>query len=458
MKIKISAIAAAVAAATLSMAADAATIDFHGYARSGVGSATKGGSLVCYNLGPNNLGHFRLGNECDTYLELQFDSLLAEKAGTQFKFHTMLAQGTQQIADWEKTTPALRQLWVEATNVGAGPLANSSLWAGKRYYKRQDIHMLDMFYNEVSGPGAGIEGIDVAGAAKFSLAYMRKGETDWKGSRTTLYQNAAGQIFGDKAKCGAGCSEVNVDNYAVNNFSPNFANGGANSVTNIDLRLEGLAIGDFGSVDFMGNIVKQNNRVDWNGVEADAKNGWALTGQHTIGVLGGFNRAILQYAKDGASLNGSANVLQTTDYKGYRFLDHLVFDFGAINGSAVIGYQNDKSDASNQDDKTWTIGVRPWYHFNDLYSVGTEIGHVQVKPKKGDTKRMEKVTLAAQIAPGKGFWTRPALRAYYTYAKWNDAAKGDGVARTGRDNETWVSGYSNSTNGSTYGLQMEAWW
>lgn len=433
MKMKFSAIAAAVAAATLSMAADASTIDFHGYARSGVGSATKGGSLVCYNLGPNNMGHFRLGNECDTYLELQFDSVLAEKAGSQFKFHTMLAQGTQQIVDWEKTTPALRQLWAEATNVGSGPLASSSLWAGKRYYKRQDIHMLDMFYNEVSGPGAGIEGIDVAGAAKFSLAYMRNGEADWK-------------------------SNASPDIYAVNNFAPNIANGGANSVTNIDMRLEGLAVGDFGSVDFMGNIVKQNNRVDWAGVEADAKSGYALTGQHTIGVLGGFNRAVLQYAKDGANLNGSASILQKNDYKGFRFLDHLVFDFGAVNGSAVIGYQNDKSDAGNYDNKTWTLGVRPWYHFNDLYSVGAELGHVQVKPKVGDTKRMEKVTLAAQIAPGKGFWTRPSLRAYYTYAKWNDAAKGDGVARTGRDNETWVSGYSNSTNGSTYGLQMEAWW
>ena len=434
MKIKLSAIAAAVAAATLSMAADAATIDFHGYARSGVGSSTKGGSMVCYNLGPNNMGHFRLGNECDTYLELQFDSVLAEKAGSQFKFHTMLAQGTEQLDDWENTAPALRQIWTEATNIGSGPLANSSLWAGKRYYKRQDIHMLDMFYNEVAGPGAGIEGIDIAGAAKFSLAYMRKSAADWSSSNS------------DGSK-----------NWATGNYRPEYANSGSDTITNYDMRLEGLAVGDFGSVDFMGNIISPNTRTYANGTEADYKSGYALTAQHTIGVLGGFNRAILQYAKDGANLNGSGS-FATADYKGYRFLDHLVFDFGAINGSAVIGYQDDKSDQGNYDNKTFTIGVRPWYHFNDLYSVGAELGHVQVKPKNGETAKLNKATLAAQIAPGKGYWSRPSLRAYYTYAKWNDAA--GNISCTGRDCGVNVdsSDIKGHTNGSTYGLQMEAWW
>ena len=444
MKIKISAIAAAVAAATLSMAADAATIDFHGYARSGIGSSTKGGSMVCYNLGSANLGHFRLGNECDTYLELQFDSLLAEKAGSQFKFHTMLAEGTQQLQDWEEVSPALRQLWGEATNVGSGPLANASLWAGKRYYKRQDIHMLDMFYNEVAGPGAGIEGVDVGGIAKFSFALMTKSEVNWQ--------------------------------RGTNSYAPEYANTGANAARNFDLRLEGLSIGDFGSADFIANIINQNNRADSKGVERNNDGGYALTAQHTIGVLGGFNRAVLQYAKDGAGLNGSARIqgwdypgwTSTADYKGYRFLDHLVFDFGAINGSAVIGYQDEKSDAANLDNKTFTLGVRPWYHFNDLYSVGAELGHVQVKPKNGETAKLNKATLAAQIAPGKGFWTRPSLRAYYTYAKWNDAANKDngwgagtgGVACTGRDcgvtiDSTDIKGH---TSGSTYGVQMEAWW
>ena len=242
MKIKLSAIAAAVAAATLSMAADAATIDFHGYARSGVGSSTKGGSMVCYNLGPNNMGHFRLGNECDTYLELQFDSVLAEKAGSQFKFHTMLAQGTEQLDDWENTAPALRQIWTEATNIGSGPLANSSLWAGKRYYKRQDIHMLDMFYNEVAVRALVSKASTSPVAAKFSLAYMRKSAADWSSSNS------------DGSK-----------NWATGNYRPEYANSGSDTITNYDMRLEGLAVGDFGSVDFMGNIISPNTRTYANG-------------------------------------------------------------------------------------------------------------------------------------------------------------------------------------------------
>ncbi len=428
MNFKLSAIAAAVAAATLSAGAGAAAIDFHGYARSGVGASTEGGSLVCYrNVG--SMGFYRLGNECDTYAELAFDANLAEKGDTKFNLHTMLALGTQQTGDWENTAPAFRQVWAEATNVGSGPLSTASIWAGKRYYKRQDIHMLDFFYNEVTGPGAGLENVDF-GFAKFSAAYFRNTEQEW----------------------GSKDSGGNTD-YKVGNFRPDIANGGANTMTNIDLRLEGIQLGSFGAIDVMSNFVFQNNRKDWSGVEKDADDGFALSAQHTIGVLGGFNRFVLQYAQDAANLNGAGKLGFKGDYTGYRVLDHLVFDFGAVNGSGVVGYEKTKDGDTNT-----TIGVRPWYHFTDLYSIGAELGHIESKPNSGETKKLNKLTVAGQISAGKSFWARPAIRAYYTYASWNDALKNSNVACTGRDCETWVAGFKDKTNGSTYGLQFEAWW
>lgn len=438
MKFKISAIAAAVAAATLSTAASAEALDFHGYARTGVGSSSKGGSLVCYWMKGGSMGHYRLGNECDTYMELQFDANLAEKDNTQFKLHTMLAAGTQQLQDWEQNVPAWRQIWGEATNIGSGPLANTNLWVGKRYYKRNDVHMTDFFYNQVTGPGAGIENVDVAGFAKFSYAYFRY-QPDYSGTNPWGY-------------------------------NPDFVNGGVKATPLHDLRLEAIQLGDFGSLDFFAQIVTKDNRDDDTGAQPQGKGGWAFTAQHTIGVLGGFNRAVFQYAADGANLDGTAKwwADDTVDYEGYRFLDHLVFEQGAFNGSAFFGYEQDKKLPwyAGATQKEWTLGARAWYHFNELYSVGGEYGHNDLKPTDGkggnlDSRKLDKITVAAQITPGKGFWSRPSLRAYYTYAKWNDAYRDQvpgGAACTGRDCGTNVQGFADATNGSTYGFQMEAWW
>ncbi len=40
-------------------------------------------------------------------------------------------------------------------------LPGSTIWAGKRFYQRHDVHMIDFYYWDISGPGAGLENIDV---------------------------------------------------------------------------------------------------------------------------------------------------------------------------------------------------------------------------------------------------------------------------------------------------------
>lgn len=447
MRFQIKMLSVAVLAASMAGGASASAVDFHGYARSGVGSATKGGSLVCFgNVG--SMGHYRLGNECDTYMELALDSNLAEKRGTEFKLHTMIAAGTQQLNDWEQSSPAWRQAWVEATNIGSGILSNANAWVGKRYYKRQDIHMLDYFYNEVTGPGAGIENID-ASFAKFSYAYMRQGgDLNWDGTKYTI-KDSNGNDTGNT---------VTIPNLA--GYSPNYANGGTKSSTNHDFRLEGIQVagGDAGAIDVMANVIRPDNRSGVSG-----KGGYAVTAQHTYGVLGGFNRVHATLAKDAANLSHSAKwwADNTYKYQGMQVMDHLVFNVGKFNGSAVVGFQSEKDVPwwNGTTRKEVTIGFRPWYHFNDLYSVGGEVGRISVKPENhGQTQTLNKITLAGQLSAGADYWSRPVLRLYYTYAKWNEALKGSNVTCTGRDCGTLATGYSNATNGSSYGLQFEAWW
>ena len=65
------------------------------------------------------------------------------------------------------------------------------------------------------------------------------------------------------------------------------------------------------------------------------------------------------------------------------------------------------------------------------------------------SRDLTKATVALTAAAGRGPYSRPEMRLFYTYAKWNDAAKG------------WVASntvYANNTSGSSVGIQAETWW
>ena len=59
-----------------------------------------------------------------------------------------------------------------------------------------------------------------------------------------------------------------------------------------------------------------------------------------------------------------------------------------------------------------------------------------------------------EIVAGRGFWARPEMRLFYTYANWTDTARDlwGGVAggTTGR--------FGADSKGSTIGFQVEGWW
>ena len=142
----------------------ASSVDFGGYLRSGSGSSSKGGNNACFRLSGDSAfdpggyaavdGAGRLGNQCDTYGEIKLGTMMGESEGTKFGVHTLVAFGTQQVADYEQTIPAFREAYASAEDLGAGAFAKANLWVGKRYYNRKDVHIVDLFTLEVAGPGA----------------------------------------------------------------------------------------------------------------------------------------------------------------------------------------------------------------------------------------------------------------------------------------------------------------
>lgn len=461
MKTLIRTLAASLAAA-FTTGAMAVPVDFSGYLRSGAGTSTAGGKEVCFRL-PGAIVWFRLGNECDTYAALTFGATLGQVDGTSFKAHFTTAYGTQQMANWEQTTPAFREAYVELVDIGAAmkmpALKGATLWAGKRFYKNPDVHMLDYTYWEpAQGPGFGLDGIDV-GIGKLSYAMIRSG--DFTG-------------YGIDTKLGG--------------YNPDLIGGGSRTATSHDLRLEGIDVNPGGKLTVGANLIRANNRggtstyttqtttqvVGVDGKVYDVvvnethtientpgKNGFGLTISHkqdNLLGLGGFHNVVLQFARNAASLKGFGFAGSTDDRREWMLFDHWVIEpkGSPITASMTAGVRNAR--INGQSLREYWVGARPEYHINNIWSLMSEVGYQQVKAEGEAARKLAKVTLGTQFAMGPTTFSRPSIRFYTTYAKWNDAAAAAGsVACTGRDCNTAVPQLDDKRKGVSYGVQVEAW-
>lgn len=84
----------------------------------------------------------------------------------------------------------------------------------------------------------------------------------------------------------------------------------------------------------------------------------------------------------------------------------------------------------------------------------------QTFTRDGDpgARKLAKLTLGTQFSMGHRIWSRPTMRFFSTYAKWNDAPTAAGnVTCAGRDCATPVTSYANKRNATIYGVQIEGW-
>jgi maltoporin len=105
-----------------------------------------------------------------------------------------------------------------------------------------------------------------------------------------------------------------------------------------------------------------------------------------------------------------------------------------------------------------TAGTRQIYHFDKVHDVTLEYGYTKVQNVINlpdghggvftGKPVLQKFTLAPQLTNGPGFWGRPQIRLFGTYAIWNNDAKGSVGAPI----------YANDTKGFSTGAQVETWW
>jgi maltoporin len=452
---------AALAASVISLEsaaqeAPAKDFEYHGYMRSGIGASRGGTDQACYGAVGTST-KFRLGNECETYIEAAFaknHALEKDAAGASFTTHLNIALVSAGRHDWEPTTTtvdgkdpdddpqlsqeltlSLREAYVQAQGV----LGSAQPWVGKRFYRRQDIHILDFYVLDNSGPGAGVENID-AGLGKLHLAVTR---------------NTTSSIDDSPAQ------------------------------TNTDVRLSdvGVGSGKLETIDIYGAAGERGHQT--------GEKKWKKASGTQVGfVYGldtpvGFNRVTVQYGLglfggDSASRSSTlgsfggdgSQAYAAGDNKAFdarkdssttRFVEELTAQFGpSWTSSFVLLYQTtDFGDAEDErGDKVpakteLLAGLRPVLALSKHTGVAFEYGlssvtkaFLRLDSEDYSPSVLQKITIAPQVTAGEGFWARPQLRVFATYAKWNEDSKG------------MIGGpvYAESTSGFSTGAQLEAWW
>ena len=432
MKAKWLPIAAAVTAALAS--ASASAVDFHGYMRSGVGVSSDGDMQTV--IKKTKVG--RLGHEADTYGEVQLGQEVFNKDGKSFYVDSMFAMTSNGSNDWESTKAglqcnvnkceksddaefALRQFNVQAKNLFGG---NETLWAGKRYYQRHDIHISDFYYWNISGAGAGVENIQ-AGPGKLSVAWIRN---DRDGTED-------GWTFNDKL-----------------------------NVNTLDVRYAGIPLWSDATLEVGADYAIANpsdkQKGSSNPQYKNAKDGVMLTAEMTANVLGGFNKSAVQYGTEGYSKvfafwgDGSWYGAEAKDgADGFRLINWGVIPMGdkvEMGHQLVYGVGNEMWE-TNDKWETMSAVVRPAYKWDDFNKTIFEGGYFVDKNKSTDGSAKEdsgyKLTLAQAWSAGASWWARPEIRVFASYVGFDKNEMAGTPFNSNTSKDTW-----------NFGVQAEAWW
>lgn len=382
-------------ALTMSFSLPALALDYSGYFRAGPGLTSNDASRACYALDQGSTGmKYRLGNECDIYGEFVLSQPITTD-GIETRATLMVNHYTPA------TEPAagkgfdqglhVEQMFAEAKGFDIAPQA--TFWIGKERGRRGDVHIVDTFFTEMAGVGAGFKNQPLGGG-KLGVAFYR---TD-----------------SDATKPG---NRVNVE----------YVDQPANAQGKLNFFLTATK-GDF----------------------AGGTTGAGFTVRHDQSGLFGTglsNTLWLQYAQGSAALNSNfGDLTATSAAKSWRIVESFNGQSGRLGGQTILLLASEKDSTGKRTDSA-SIGGRASYAFTKNFKFVGEAGYSQYKPDGGATAKLTKITLAPTLSVGPGFWSRPEFRLYVTIAKWNEAA----------GNVTGQAAFADKTSGTSYGAQVEWW-
>ena len=367
-----------------------------GYLRLGLGS-TDGNDMITFQLDGAE-SKYRLGNESDVYGEFGIGYGKTLENGSEFISEFMFnvygdsnayTNGAEFAGD-----SGVVQAYAGIENVGDAAFREAFFWAGRRFYRRRDVHMTDFYYENMSGDGAGVENARI-GPVGLSTAVF------YYDDDAIDYQSAS-----------------------------------------LDARVHDIAMGG----PWLGEVGA--SWINGSGRDQTGDDGWSLRFHLESDDLSwGQMRNALMFAKGaGIEFNSIGASYADSDDSRVRFVSQALIETSdAFQSQATFVLQQSEID---DEEETWvSAGVRPQYNFTKDWGAALELGYDWFDDNSGD-RWLSKVTLAPFYSFGKeGFFARPQLRAFVTFAKWSDVGAITNQSQLG-----------NVTDGTTFGLQIEHWW
>ncbi len=413
-----------------STARAALTPELQMYLRSASGANGNGGAQECIN-NPGAWGNeFRLGNECQTYGEFGFGAWVlkpATKGDAFFRFFANFAVVYNNHSDFESPNPnnwVMREVYSEGGYFKGVPF---TAWAGKRFYRWGDVHMMDFFPVAMSGPGGGIGGIK-SNYGTWSIA---------------IIQNAQGS--------------------EINGTGPIVTEVGKAAKTSLHVRTDGWEspVGDWslwaiGATTPPGKDVataKEYRKSNGGFIAAKLNSNLAEGLSNELGIA--YGQGIMsnmgpsgELVKDCALPTDASCTVPGS--KRLRAWESLVFETTQWSGQLGLIYDElDKGTSVDNKFRWLSAGLRPMYWFNDNVSLIFEAGISNIVDESDGfgSRNLMRFTIAPQLSLAKAYWSRPVVRAYYSRTAWNENNK---AAAAG----TSVAG---KTENEGIGVQTEVW-
>jgi len=483
-----------------------------GFSFNGSGGAGDFSFVIPDNIG----GRFRLGNENDFYMEPTWiqNHILGDGpdvADVSFRFTPNLfdnigrvsfltTQGFPPGGKGNGFNVGIREAFVEMKNVFKSA-PEITFWGGQRFYDRWNIDPDDLFWLDSSGWGIGAYNIDL-GFGKLYLAWLGGNEDNLGLLTNTGVFNTMGnqfqQTFDVRIKeipflCGK-LMLVGIGTYmkgglvtSKNNdpftdslgqkFNGALETGdsygyGGGAVWEYDwgnksyFRL--FALASKGNLKFGGvtdpGFVQGNNLGAFEAGVARARLGRSHTGVTQIGP----DFFIGQESTQNRTTDVRAgyelvwNVTPCFSFDQWAYWDNSNIGFGTINTPhRAIGTGPGELAIAGGSRNLIGVGLRPVLWILDNFAIQGQAGFNWIDNNRsagnglssgGRGGEMGIFTIAPTIKPVGGYFTRPEIRIFATYAIWTHSLAQGAVINTGAPPYN-----ANQNQGWLFGSQMEIW-
>lgn len=376
---------------------------------------------TCFKA-PGASTKYRLGNECETWIELGVTQDLSFDNG--IRMHNQVRPIFYGVNNEKIDYLRMDEAYTEIYGLLGG---GASVWIGRRFYKRYDSHLSDYFFLNMSGDGIGVDNIDL-GFSKLAYSF--------------IFYNVDPTVVG-------GAEKVFFQSHDIRFTTPT----------------------DEGEFVLFLNYMKLDSKEFSATQKVHGEDGYALgvlyhdkshlaskigaQGENITGLFFGEGiakgaGAYSPYLQENFIDDMVTSQKNSQDSKTLRFINYNGFDWDryGLMSNFVYEYKDDEKFSGTK--QYWvSAGVRPYWFFSKYARIVGELGYDYIDDKiQNETRYLTKLTGAIEFALERGIFKRPVVRVYYTKAKWDENSKGD------------VGGpiYADRTSGSNAGVQFEYWW